>query len=158
MKNPHQTSRNQKLFDTPWVIWTKNMRTIDSLKDLKGKSIGVVIGYSYTEAFWNFIQTYCKVEKVTTDAINMKKLAINRLDAVVAEYGNGMYLIDKLKLKGIQPHRNIVIKKDGLYIIFNRDTVNDSFVRKFSKELKKFKTSEEYRALRTKYLLENDGQ
>lgn len=141
----------EKLFDAPWIIWTRTGRAVHSLEDLKGMSVGVVIGYSYTKSFWDFVQTYCRVEKVTTDEINMKKLALNRLDAVAAEYGNGLYLIRRLGLRGITPHPDIVIKKDGLYIMFNRRNVRGSFVKQFSKELKAFKASPEYDGLRVKY-------
>lgn len=140
------------LFESPWVIWTKGSGNIKTLEDLKGKTIGVVMGYSYTKSFWDFIQTYCRVEQVTTDNINFKKLALGRLDAIVAEYGNGKYLIKQLNLEGLSPHQDIVIKKDGLHIIFSRDRVDKEFVQRFSDELKAFKTTQEYQDLRYKYL------
>jgi len=140
------------LFESPWVIWTKGSKNIQSLEDLKGETVGVVMGYSYTPSFWDFIQTYCKVEEVTADDINFKKLNIGRLDAIVAEYGNGRYLVEQMRLEGITPHKDIIIKKDGLHIIFSRKNVSRDFVRRFSDELKLFKTTEQYKALRHKYL------
>lgn len=142
---------DEVLFEAPWMIWTRNNKKIKTLDDLKGKTIGVVIGYSYTREFWTFIETYCKIEKVSTDEINFKKLEIGRLDAIVAEYGNASYLIRKLELKGITPHKNIVIKKDGLYVVFNKSSVDEAFVKNFSSELKKYKQSPEYKALQKKY-------
>lgn len=142
----------ETLFDAPWVIWTRKDSSIQTMEDLRGRRIGVVIGYSYTEEFWNFIETNCKIEKVTTDDINMNKLAMKRLDAVVAEYGNARFLIDTMHLKDIVPHNDIVIKRDGLYIIFNRAQVDAAFVHQFSNELKIFKTTQEYQQLRSKYL------
>ena len=142
----------EPLFEAPWIIWTRKESTVRTLDDLKGKRVGVVIGYSYTPEFWEFIQTYCKVEKVTTDDINLHKLANRRLDAVAAEYGNARYIIRDRHLHGLTPHRDIVIKKDGLYIMFNRRSVGDAFVRRFSKALKAFKATPEYEALRRKYL------
>jgi polar amino acid transport system substrate-binding protein len=139
------------LFESPWLIWSKNPNGIKSLDDLVSKRIGVVQGYSYTPEFWDFIQTYCEIEAVTNDVINFKKLAIGRLDAVVAEHGNGLYLLKTLQLKGIVPSEDIVIKKDGLHIIFNRANVSESFVRDFSNELRAFKQTQEYKALRFKY-------
>lgn len=143
---------DEVLFDSPWVIWTRGAQDIKSLDDLRGKSVGVVIGYSYTPEFWEFIETYCKVEKVSTDKINFKKLAIGRLDATVAEYGNATYLTRKLGLRGITPHRDIVIKNDGLYIMFNKDRIDADFVQRFSDELRDYKKTEAYKAVRREYL------
>jgi len=148
---------DEPLFEAPWIIWTKRESPIRTLEDLKDKSIGVVIGYSYTPDFWEFIQTHCKVEQVTTDDINLQKLASERLDAVVAEYGNGLHLIRKLKLRGITPRRDIVIKNDGLYIMFNRQNVSEGFVQRFSEALKAFKGTPEYEALRRQYFEESEN-
>jgi len=145
---------SEKLIDAPWIIWTRAERPVHSLEDLKGKSVGVVLGYSYTESFWRFIETYCRVEQVSTDEINMRKLALNHVDAVAAEYGNGLHLVRELGLKGIRPHPDIVIKQDGLYIMFNRRSVREAFVERFSEELKAFKATPEYGELRKKYFEE----
>ncbi|QJB55060.1 transporter substrate-binding domain-containing protein [Pseudodesulfovibrio sp. zrk46] len=142
---------DEVLFESPWVIWTRPGVKFNSLEDLKDKRVGVVLGYSYTNEFWDFIQTYCTVEAVTTDLINFKKLSLNRLDAIAAEYGNGMHILQQLGIKNIVPRNDVVIKKDGLYIMFNREAVSKSFVQRFSEELKKFKTTPEHEALREKY-------
>lgn len=139
------------LAESPWIIWSRGKKAIQSLDDLKGKRIGVVIGYSYTRQFWDFIETYCIVEKVTSDEINFKKLNFGRLDATVAEYGNGLHLIKEFGLHSIKAQPAAEIKRDGLYIMFNRDNISDSFVQDFSKELKRFKTTAEHTKLREKY-------
>lgn len=143
---------DEMLFESPWVVWTRGLRNVKTLNDLKGMTVGVVMGYSYTDEFWTFIETYCKVEKVTTDQTNFKKLALGRVDAIVAEYGNGLHILNEIGSQGIIPHHDIVIKKDGLYIIFSRDRISESFVQRFSDELKRFKTTPEYVELRKKYL------
>lgn len=141
----------ENLVEAPWVIWTKTSSSIRSLEDLKGKRIGVVLGYSYTPEFWKFIEMYCDVEQVSTDEINMHKLEHGRLDATVAEYGNGLFLKRKFGFRQIKPVRNLEIKRDGLYIIFNRELVEKAFVDRFSEELKQFKRTDTYNALYSKY-------
>lgn len=141
----------EMLFEAPWIIWTRGKTKLHSLEDLKGKRVGVVLGYSYTDEFWEFIETYCTVEKVSTDETNFRKLKIGRLDAVVAEYGNGQYLTAKFGWESIKPRRSIEIKKDGLYIMFNRINVSQSFVDEFSRQLKLFKGTDQYKDLRIKY-------
>lgn len=141
----------EPLFEAPWIIWTRDARPMRSLQDLKGLTVGVVAGYSYTPEFWDFIETFCNVERVASDEINFRKLEYGRLDAAVAEYGNGLHLIRKLNLGIVTPRPDVIVKTDGLYIMFNRTEVDESFVRDFSEELKRFKVTEEYRALRRKY-------
>ena len=141
----------EPLFETPWIIWTHKGRSVASLEDLKGKRVGVVIGYSYTPEFWQFIETYCTVEKVSLDEINFKKLEFGRIDATVAEYGNGLHLLRTLRLQSVVPQPEVEIKRDGLYILFNRKNVPQSFVDEFTKKLKEFKKSARHKELREKY-------
>ncbi|XXJ19037.1 substrate-binding periplasmic protein [Desulfovibrio caledoniensis] len=141
----------EPLFESPWVIWTRKGTTIRSLNDLKGKKIGVVLGYSYTPEFWDFIQTYCSVEEVYSDKINFRKLALGRLDATVADIGNGLTLAASVE-GGIHPNFDYEIKRDGLYLMFNKERTSERFVKKFSDTLKAFKQTEEYRSILKKYL------
>ncbi len=139
------------LFDTPWIIWSQHSANIQSMEDLKGKRIGVVLGYAYTKEFWDFIETHCSVEQVSSDEINFKKLEFGRIDAVVAEFGNGHYLVKKFGLRSVKPVPQIELKWDGLFILFNRENVSEKFVQDFSKHLKKYKKSDSYKALRERY-------
>ncbi len=140
----------EMLVNSPWVIWTRGEK-ITSLDELKGRTIGVVNGYSYTPEFWDFIETHCTVQKVHSDEVNFKKLAAGRIDATVAEFGNGHYLTTLFGLNNVKAHLNFPIKEDGLYIIFNRDSAAAEFVEEFSEQLKAFKSTDEFRALRMKH-------
>lgn len=139
------------LFEAPWVLWTRRGIKLTSLDDIKGKKVGVVMGYSYTPEFWKFIETHCLVEKVSSDEVNFKKLEFGRIDVAIAEYGNGLYLQRRHELTEVQPQPNVEIKRDGLYIIFSKDTVEREFVDEFSTKLKQFKETDAYKALRAKY-------
>lgn len=142
---------DEPLLETPWLVWTRKGVTVRTLDDLKGKRIGVVLGYSYTPEFWNFIQTYCSVEEVYNDKINFRKLALGRLDATVADLGNGLVLAASVG-GGIHPNPDSEIKRDGLYIVFNRKRVSKRFVQRFSNALKEFKATGAYKALWNKYM------
>lgn len=141
---------SEPIVESPWTIWTKD-KEISQLTDLKGLRIGVVQGYSYTPEFWNFIETFCDVELVHSDAINFKKLSLGRLDAVAAEYGNGIQIVRSLNVSSIRPIKSITIKTDGLYVIFNKRLVSQSFVDTFSQHLSQFKKSEKYQNLYRSY-------
>lgn len=142
---------NETLIESPWIIWTRRRDHFTTLDDLKGKRIGVVLGYSYTPEFWEFIEIYCSVKVVHSDDINFKKLSAGRLDATIAEYGNGYFLSQSLKLDNLKPNFDLTIKEDGLYVLFNRKSVPDNFVEKFSNTLKAYKSTDEYSELRKKH-------
>ncbi|WP_319582115.1 transporter substrate-binding domain-containing protein [uncultured Pseudodesulfovibrio sp.] len=141
----------EPLLESPWLVWTRQGTTIRTLDDLKGKRIGVVLGYSYTQEFWTFIQTYCSVEEVYNDNINFRKLALGRLDATVADLGNGLVLADTVGGE-IHPNLDYEIKRDGLYIVFNKKRVSEKFVQRFSDELSEFKETKAYKAIWDKYM------
>lgn len=140
----------EPLINSPWILWTLGS-SIDSLDALKGKRIGVVSGYSYTQDFWDFIQLYCYVEEVHSDMLNFKKLQIGRLDAVAAELGNGLNIINTLHAQDIRPNMNVIIKSDGLFIIFNRTSISEDFVHAFSEELARFKATDTYKTITNRY-------
>ncbi|MFV0422054.1 substrate-binding periplasmic protein [Oleidesulfovibrio sp.] len=141
---------SEPIVESPWVIWSRD-KEFSRPEDLKGLRIGVVRGYSYTPEFWDFIETYCEVEQVHSDEINFKKLSIGRLDAIIAEYGNGLQIVRNLKVSNIRPLKHITIKSDGLYAIFSRKLVSEEFVVSFSRHLKEFKESEQYQKLYNSY-------
>lgn len=142
----------EPLFESSWIIWTRAGSSIMTMEDLKGKTVGVVLGYSYTPEFWEFVQTHCDVEAVHSDTINFKKLNQGRLDATVAEYGNGKAMVRALDGGHILAVPRIRIKKDGLYMVFNRARTSAEFVQRFSEELRAFKQTEAHRLIREKYL------
>lgn len=136
---------------SPWILWTRSGDRLQSLEDLKGKKVGVVLGYSYTPEFWEFIETYCDVEEVRTDQVNFHKLKAGRVDAVAAEFGNGYHLKNMIGADHVVANMNVLIKRDGLYLAFGKDSVSQQFVETFSRELKAYKQTEEYRRLRVKF-------
>ncbi len=72
------------------VIW-------NTMKDLKGKHIGITAGYFYGEAFERAKQERLFiVEEVTYDAQNLKKLLLGRIDAFAMEVETAIYLMNHL--------------------------------------------------------------
>ncbi len=138
---------------SPWVMWVrkKDNLAVNSLEDLKDLSVGVVRGYSYTPEFWRFLKTGGHYEEVVDDLHNFRKLSAGRLDVVVAELGNGGYLLEQLNIRGVIPLNAHPIKVDGLYLIFNKKTVSKSFVKRFSIALGVFKQSPDYQRLYLRY-------
>ncbi|MFD2230184.1 transporter substrate-binding domain-containing protein [Alkalimarinus sediminis] len=146
---------DEPIITTPWYLWRRKGEDIqpNSLDDLLGKKIGVVQGYSYTEAFWAFIKDnrlYIDAENYSDD-INLGRLNQGFYDAAVAELGNGMYLRNSLKLRKIEPITSMIIKEDGLYAIFNKSQISEEAVQVFSENLTQFKKTPEYNKIYKKY-------
>lgn len=144
---------DETLVESPWVIWVRRGAefSFEEMSDLRGKRIGVVNGYSYTPEFWDYIRKHAVVDPVISDETNFRKLPAGRLDCLIAELGNGLSLRRTLGLPGIVPQRENPVKVDGLYLIFNRERVDEAAVSRFSETLKAFKEGPVYRELRRKY-------
>ncbi|WP_163338915.1 ABC transporter substrate-binding protein [Desulfopila sp. IMCC35008] len=138
---------------SPWVMWSREEDRLkfDSLNDLIGKIVGMVRGYSYTPELWDFVKKHEIYEEASNDKQNFLKLNFGRIDVIPAELGNGLYLVNKLGLNTVEPLMRNPLKRDGLYIIFNKNNIDGSFVDKFSAELKKLKQEPIYKNLYDEY-------
>lgn len=146
---------SESLVESAWSLFIRSEDSgklkFDTLDDLKGKRIGVVRAYTYTPEFWSFIESEKNFEEVAGDEQNINKLMYKRIDYIIMDYGNGLYLIDKKGLAGkIVPLAKPVARM-SLYPIFSRNTVEKDFVDRFSEELKTFKTGPEYRKIYNRY-------
>ena len=143
----------ESLVVSPWVMWRRkeDRLTIKSWEDLKGLTVGLVGGYSYTPEFWQFLRAHGRYEEVVDDLHNFKKLSAGRVDVIVAEGGNGRYLMEQLNIRGIVPVKAAPVKVDGLYLIFSRKRVSRVFVDQFSRQLTVFKQTPAFDGLYQSY-------
>ena len=146
---------DEPLVVAAWFVWAKKGRCIDSLEDLRGKRIGVVRGYCYTDQFWEFVREHCDVQLTHADAVNFRRLDQDWLDATVAELNSGMALAREIN-PWIRPVPKLKIKEEGLYLVFNRNSASEEFTRAFSEELKKFKETWAYDMILKEYLCTDD--
>lgn len=66
----------------------------ETMEDLQRYTIGVTLGYSYGEAFDSMVQEgQVRVEKVFTEALNIKKALEGRVDAALINIDVGYYLL-----------------------------------------------------------------
>jgi len=146
----------ESLVESAWSFFIRSEDSeklkYESFNDLKGKRIGVVRAYVYTPELWTFMEAEKNYEEVSSDDQNISKLKYKRIDLIVMDYENGLYLIDKMGLSDkIIPIKK-PIAKISLYPIFSRNTVDKEFVDRFSEELKAFKASPEYKSIYNRYL------
>lgn len=149
---------DEPLFETTWIFFIrqedKDTLRFTSLDDLKGKQIGVVRGYKYTPAFWEFVKREQNYEEVTIDEQNYKKLEIGRVDYVLGDYLTGVFLAKKLGItQRIFALTDNPLETVPLYIAFSKKGVQQEFVENFSNTLKAFKTGEQYQAILEKYTI-----
>lgn len=148
----------EPLVKSQWVLFIRKENegtlTFTSLDDLKEKTIGVVRSYAYTSEFWNFLEAEQNFEIVTSDTQNFKMLSAGRVDYIIAEYGNASTIMHKMELHDqIIPLLHHPIYTTELYVIFNKQTVQQQLVDDFSSALKVFKTTPVYESIYKKYVI-----
>ncbi|MGE0085472.1 MAG: substrate-binding periplasmic protein [Desulfococcaceae bacterium] len=146
----------ESLIDTKWILFIRKKDEgkliFNTFNDLKNKKIGIVRAYAYTPEFWQFLESEKNYEEVTNDEQNFKKLMADRIDYVAADHMNASSLLKKSGLSGqVAPLSENPIRVTPLYIIFNKQKVQQEFVNEFSVKLKEFKSSQDYKILYQKY-------
>jgi polar amino acid transport system substrate-binding protein len=66
----------------PIVLFVRRDRrfVFDDWEDLRGRSVGLLLGDSFGERFDRFAETALRVERVSTGRQNMRKLVLGRID------------------------------------------------------------------------------
>jgi polar amino acid transport system substrate-binding protein len=124
----------------------------ESFDDLKGYTVGVCDGYSYTSEFWEFLKAQNNFVSTVNDESLLKMLNLGRVDIVPVEIGNAIELLKKLGIQDRVVHLPKPLTQKPYYIIFNKQRVEEAFVEEFSHTLRDFKQTSEYDALFEKYL------
>ena len=127
----------------------KNMK-VAKLDDLKGISIGVIRGYSYSPEFDNY--EGLKKEDVTNAIQLMKKLDAGRTDLVIGEEGNLKYIRKKYALGDIKTV--FILTETPNYIGFSKKALGEKgnvLADKFGQVLHRFKENGVILKIRNKY-------
>lgn len=123
-------------------IFVKKERQFDfeSFKDLKGKSIGKMLGASFGTEFDNFAKANINiVENPIGKEALFKMLLINRIDGVLMDYSDGMSYIKKNSIKNIVVLDKPVNSVEVFMAISKKSSVKDKLfeINEIIKELKK---------------------
>ncbi|BBE32083.1 ABC transporter substrate-binding protein [Tepiditoga spiralis] len=121
----------------------------ESYEDLRGKTIGIVIGYYYGKEFEKAQKAgIFKVDQSTSDEINLKKLLAGRIDCTILTYDIAMDILkNKFKKEEIEQITNTKkpTKVSPYYLILNKkDKNNENIIKLFNKGLKQLKESGKY--------------
>ncbi len=89
--NPYFQSEN--------IVLTTSETGIDKTEDITdfyGRTIGTILGYYIEDGFENaFIENKMIRDDVKDQALNLKKLSLNRVDAIIVDRATGFYLINQ---------------------------------------------------------------
>jgi len=128
----------------------KNTFPFSVISDLKGKQVGVKLGWSYGEEF-----DRAKERKLFTTTVGSPKqiynlLDLGRLDAVVDNKLSGIGTINDLSLNQSIEALPQYLVLGGIYIAVKRGT-NTELIKKFNHHVSRIRDNGEYEKILAKY-------
>ncbi len=150
----YQTKERLKFFDYSAPIYAervliyvmKNKKfTFKKLPDLAGKTIGVLRGWSYGDAFDQFRQEgNMKIKPANNDNTTFKRLVYGYVDCLFAPEHTGNQMIRRKEyLGGVVPLANPLVVKDT-YLVFAKRSKKKKYLDKFNAMLKIMKADGSY--------------
>lgn len=124
-----------------------NAFKFETVSDLNGKHVGIILGWSYGAAFDKAKEAgLFSVDTVNRDHLNFKKLAEGRLDCVVASRESGLFEIAQ------NDHYNIIALETPLlisptYVVFAKHADKKHLLARFDETLKQMREDGEYSQL-----------
>ncbi|UVJ43752.1 transporter substrate-binding domain-containing protein [Pseudomonas sp. LS1212] len=142
---------SEPLSEVEFVLFYANARPrpFQSLDDLRGLTIGVSPGYTYSEAFRN--SSAFKREPAPTHEANFGKLSKGRIDLVITDRRVGQHVIKSLGLENQISELPMVISRQKQYLAVRRNVGMDLLAQRFAAELKRFKREPAYAQLSARY-------
>lgn len=146
---------NISISRTVFVTLKKNsINYTGDLEQLKGYSIGVIMGFTYGSAFDN--ASYLIKDEAVDARTLIMKLTRGRND-VIAE--NQAVIIAVAHEMGLESSLRVLtppIHTKKLYAVFAKAGISKSFINSFSRNLEQFKNTQNYRTILLKYGLQPD--
>ncbi|WP_147819922.1 substrate-binding periplasmic protein [Salidesulfovibrio onnuriiensis] len=124
-----------------------NPAAFTTIETLDKKTVGTVRSYNYPEKFMKKLDSIALIDKVNTDETNFRKLVTDRVDVVLSDYLNGLWLLHVLQLNSQICVTPLPIGSRELYPLFSQKTVAKDIVDRFTERLRKFKATPEYAQL-----------
>ena len=125
---------------------------IARLDDLTGKVIGVRAGFRLPDAVaMGVAQGRWSIAEVPTDAANFQKLALHRIDAVLADSVVGLYTVRQLKLAGIVRAAPPLAHFDT-YLVFRKNAASPALAAAFDRVFRRMRQDGSFARLTSAYL------
>lgn len=152
----YKTEERQKIFEYSEPVYNELLQIFvrrgeqfpfESVKDLEGKRIGCLLGWSYGEQFDKARKEgLFFVEAVNRDALNFKKLSEGRLNCVVASKESGAYEIARNGLVNIIPLEEALLI-NPTYIAFAKSSQQAGIITDLNTALEAMRQDGEYSQL-----------
>ncbi|OGR23846.1 MAG: hypothetical protein A2277_20235 [Desulfobacterales bacterium RIFOXYA12_FULL_46_15] len=151
---------SKPIFDEKIVIYThKDKRfAYNGIADLKGKSIGVIRGWSYGDDFDKGKEKGdFSIQENVSDELNFKKLEADRVDCVLAIQQSGDSVIEKLSLqdKVVMLEQPMIV--NSTYIVFAKKSNQLELIKKFNDTLDRMNQDGSYQA-KVKEIFEEEAK
>ena len=122
------------------------------LEDMAGKVIGVRAGFRLPdEIVAGAASGRWSLAEVPTDAVNFQKLALHRVDAVLADSYVGLYTLRQLKLPGIVRVAPPVTRFDT-YLVFRKSSHSAALAAAFDRAFTRMRQDGTFARLTSSYL------
>ncbi len=121
-----------------FVFTKKGSPILKTIKDLEGKNVGITRGYPYVKELID--NKNIKLQIVSKDEMNTKKLIAGRIDAFVVEEKSGIKAFSNSGLNGqFQYDKTVPLSKQDVYYAFQNNEKGKKLEAAFSIALKKIK-------------------
>lgn len=122
------------------------------LEDLAGKVIGVRAGFRLPDAIAAGVaQGRWSIAEVPTDAANFQKLALHRIDAVLADGVVGQYTLKQLKLEGIA-RMTPPLERFDTYLVFRKSAASPALAAAFDRVFRRMRQDGSFAHITSAYL------
>lgn len=143
-----------------FVHQSGTLPAITRFDDLAGKVIGVRAGFRLPDAIAaGAAQGRWSIAEVPTDAANFQKLALHRIDAVLADRVVGQYTVKQLKLEGVArvaPGSTLLSSSPSMrfdtYIVFRKNAASPALAAAFDRVLRHMRQDGTFARITSAYL------
>lgn len=125
------------LFEEKLLLYVRQDKpfAFRQLADLHGKNIGVIRGWSYTDAFDQAVRDgLIRTEEGSADEANLRKLASGRLDAVLVIELAGQHLIQQPGLDNLMALPE-PLSINPTYLVFAKRAQQQDLLQRFNRAL-----------------------
>ena len=157
----YKNEKRLEIYDYSDKIYTENLMLyvkkgsgfkFETLDDLKGKEVGVILGWSYGDAFDKAREaSLFHVQEVTTDNSNFEKLLQGKVDYVVAIDIAADHIIREMKVEDQIEKLATPIAVNDTFLVFAKSTQPKDLLAKFNQTLSAMKQDGSYDALITEF-------
>lgn len=134
---PKKSARSSAFYVKVDHIFFKKGQTLESVKDLEGKKVGLTFRYPYSKEL--LLNKKIKFEFAADDVLNMRKLAQGQIDAFIVEERSGLKALQLSGEKDILFNKEKPIAQQEVFYAFQNDEEGKELAEIFTKTIEAMK-------------------